>query len=97
MFAYKRATFSQTNYILYHLLHSHAHRTHTMSLALQGKLSVFELDEVKGALGCALREERVALMDDISYLTALLTDETDMQVRGRSPSYHQGIYQVKGE
>ncbi len=47
---------------------------------LQGKLSVFSIDEVKETLECALQEERTCLLNDIEYLTALLTDETDMQV-----------------
>ncbi len=51
----------------------------------QGKLSVFGIDDVKEAVQCALREERAALLNDIEYLTALVTDEVDMQVRGHAP------------
>jgi hypothetical protein len=45
----------------------------------QGKLSVFEVHEVQGALRAALEEERAALLDDIEYLTAVLSDEADLQ------------------
>jgi hypothetical protein len=47
---------------------------------VQDKLNVYEIDAVKDALRVAIHEEKVHLMEDIDYLTALLTDETDAQV-----------------
>lgn len=43
---------------------------------------MYEIDAVKDALRVAVQEEKSWLMEDIEYLTALLTDETDAQVRG---------------
>eukprot|EP00983_Pelagomonas_calceolata_P103931 1158968-Pelagomonas_calceolata.AAC.6 len=44
------------------------------------KLNVYEIDAVKDALRAAIEEEKMYLMEDIDYLTALLTDEADMRV-----------------
>eukprot|EP00967_Tisochrysis_lutea_P080627 scaffold110851_cov18-Tisochrysis_lutea.AAC.1 len=43
------------------------------------KLNVYEIDAVKDALRAAIEEEKMYLMEDIDYLTALLTDEADMR------------------
>jgi len=52
-------------------------RTHTRA---QDKLNVYEIDAVKDALRVAVQEEKTYLIEDIEYLTALLTDETDVHV-----------------
>jgi len=47
---------------------------------LKDKLNVYEIDAVKDALRAAIQEEKMLLMEDIEYLTALLTDEADARV-----------------
>lgn len=42
---------------------------------------MYEIDAVRDALRAAVAEERVLLLEDIEFLTALLTEETDLQVR----------------
>ncbi|KAF5830834.1 hypothetical protein DUNSADRAFT_13982 [Dunaliella salina] len=52
---------------------------------MQDKLNVYEIDAVKDALRAAVEEEKAYLMEDIEYLTTLLTDEADMRAQAAVP------------